>query len=94
VRRVVEGVIDIHEYAANHPDQVAKYYIDTYHPPGIKLADLTALLGQLTYHHHPAGEALIEEIKLSYDDMKLIKVIRPHVNSEKLAREVSANVFV
>jgi NitT/TauT family transport system substrate-binding protein len=94
VRRVVEGVIDIHEYAANHPDQVAKYYIDTYHPPGIKLADLTALLGQLTYHHHPAGEALIEEIKLSYDDMKLIKVVRPHVNSEKLAREVSANVFV
>jgi hypothetical protein len=26
--------------------------------------------------------------------MKLIHVIRPHVNSEKLAREVSAHVWV
>ena len=41
LRRLAEANIEVHEYTANHPDEVAKWYLDALKPPGLSLEDLT-----------------------------------------------------
>jgi NitT/TauT family transport system substrate-binding protein len=91
-RRVVEAIIETHEFVANHPTEVAKYYKEKYNPP-VSLEVLTELLGVLAYHHHPAGAALEKEIAEEIEDLKLIKVFRANANAQALAQKFSHNVF-
>ncbi len=92
VRHVVEAIIETHEFVANHPAGVAKYYKDKYNPP-VSLEVLTELLSVLAYHHHPAGAALEKEIAEEIEDLKLIKVFRANANAQALAKKFSYNVF-
>lgn len=93
VQGVVEAIAEIHDYTADHPDEVAAFYIATYRPK-ITQTDLTEVLAEMTYHHHPVGEPLIKEIRDSIDDMKLVNVISAQVDSDELARSITANVLV
>ena len=34
LRRLAEANIEVHEYTANHPDEVAKWYLDALKPRG------------------------------------------------------------
>jgi len=92
VRRVAAANIEIHEYAANHPDEVAQYYFDNF-KPNIALDDLTKDLGSLVYHDHPIGNDLIEQIRLAIEDLKLIKVIDPDTDATKLANRITTNLL-
>ena len=51
------------------------------------------LLGQLAYHHHPAGPALEHEIAEEIEDLKLINVFRANADSKALAKKFTFNVF-
>jgi len=92
VRRLAEATLEIHEYTANHPDEVAQYYFDTYKPK-IPLADLTEDLASMVYHNHPIGEALIKNVKASIEDLQLIKVISADTNADELARQFTDNIL-
>jgi NitT/TauT family transport system substrate-binding protein len=92
VRRLAEATLEVHEYTANHPDEVAKYYVDAY-KPFIAQDELTKNLSDIAYHNHPVGPALIRDIKLSIDDLKLIKVISKDADSDDLARQFSDNIL-
>ena len=39
LRRLAEANIEIHEYTANHPDEVAKWYFENLKPAGLTEAD-------------------------------------------------------
>ncbi|NEU98331.1 ABC transporter substrate-binding protein [Bradyrhizobium uaiense] len=92
VRSVVEAILEAHEYVADHPAEVAKFYEDTYKPP-VPEERLAELLGQLAYHHHPAGEALEREIVEQIEDLKLIKVFKQNVDARAWAKKRTYNVF-
>ena len=92
VRRLAEATIEIHEYTANHPDEVAKYYFEAYKPQ-ISLADLTDDLSGIVYHNHPVGKALVQQVKDSLDDLKLIKVISSDANTAELADQFTDNIL-
>jgi NitT/TauT family transport system substrate-binding protein len=92
VRAVVEAIIETHEFVAEHPGEVAKFYKEKYNPP-VSEETLKELLGVLGYHHHPAGEALEKEVAEEIDDLKLIKVFRANADSKALAKKFSYNVF-
>jgi NitT/TauT family transport system substrate-binding protein len=92
VRATVEAIIETHEVVAKDPAAVAKFYKDTYKPP-VSEAMLVDLLGQLAYHHHPAGPALQREIAEEIDDLKLIGVFPSNADSQALARKFTFNVF-
>ena len=92
VRRLAEASLEVHEYAANHPDEVAKYYFDTY-KPHISLADLTEDLSSMVYHNHPIGQPLIQNVKDSLDDLKLIKVIPADADTNELAHQFTDNIL-
>jgi NitT/TauT family transport system substrate-binding protein len=92
VRRVAAANLEVHEYTANHPDEVAKHYFDTL-KPSISLQDLTDDLASIAYHDHPVGDALVEQIRIAIEDMKLIKVIDSDTDASTLAHRVAVNVL-
>jgi NitT/TauT family transport system substrate-binding protein len=92
VRATVEAIIETHEVVAKDPDAVAKFYKDTYKPP-VSEETLAQLLGQLAYHHHPAGPVLENEIAEEIEDLKLIGVFRAGADSKALAKKFTFNVF-
>ena len=92
VRATVTAIIETHEVVAKDPASVAKFYKDTYKPP-VSEEVLADLLGQLAFHHHPAGPALEQEIAEELEDLKLIKVIRANADSKALAKKFTFNVF-
>jgi NitT/TauT family transport system substrate-binding protein len=92
VRRVAAANLEIHEYAANHPDEVARWYADNL-PQSLPYTDLKDDLGSLTYHNHPIGDALVEQIRLSLDDLKLVKIIDEDTDSAALSKRISVNVL-
>ena len=88
----MEAIIETHEIVAKDPAAVAKFYKDTYKPP-VSEETLADLLGQLAYHHHPAGPALEREIAEEIEDLKLINVFRTNADARVLAKKFPFNVF-
>jgi len=93
LRRLAEGNIEVHEYTAAHPDEVAKWYAETLKPAGLTEADLTEILGALVYHNHPVGEALIDQIRIAAEDLKFVKVLDPTTDPKELAERVTVNIL-
>jgi len=60
LRRLAEANIEVHEYAAKHPDEVAKWRLDTLKPAGLSQQDLTEILASLVDHDHPIGQPLVD----------------------------------
>jgi len=93
LRRLAEANIEVHEYTANHPDEVAKWYLDNLKPPGLTLADLTEILGTLVYHDHPIGQPLVDQIRITAEDLKLVKVLAPTTDPKAFAERVTVNLL-
>jgi NitT/TauT family transport system substrate-binding protein len=92
VRRVAAANLEIHEYTANHPDEVAAWYAKNL-PQSLPLPELTADLGSLVYHNHPIGDALIEQIRLAAEDLKLVHVLDADTDPVEFSRRVAINVL-
>jgi NitT/TauT family transport system substrate-binding protein len=92
VRRVATANLKIHDYTAEHPDEVAAWYAKNL-PQSLDLPQLTADLASLPYHNHPIGEALIEQIRLSAEDLKLVKVLDADTDPVEFSRRVAVNVL-
>ena len=93
LRRLAEANIEVHEYTANHPDEVAQWYFDNLKPPGLSVADLTEILGTLVYHDHPIGQALVDQIRITSEDLKLVKVLDPTTDPKAFAKRVTVNLL-
>jgi NitT/TauT family transport system substrate-binding protein len=93
LRRLAEANIEVHEYTANHPDEVAQWYFDTLKPAGLSAQDLTEILGSLVYHDHPIGQALIDQIRITAEDLKLVKVLEPTTDPKAFAERVTVNLL-
>jgi hypothetical protein len=72
---------------------VAQDYFNNF-KPGVSVPELVEMLSALPYTHHPIGEPLKAELVKSIDDLKLVKVFKPTVDSNKLAARISANILV
>ncbi|MGJ4856476.1 ABC transporter substrate-binding protein [Labrys sp. La1] len=93
LRRLAEANIEIHEYTANHPDEVAQWYFETLKPAGLTTAQLTEILGTLVYHNHPIGQPLIDQIRLAAEDLKLVKVLDPTTDPKEFAERITINLL-
>jgi NitT/TauT family transport system substrate-binding protein len=93
LRRLAEANIEVHEYTANHPDEVAKWYLDTLKPAGLSQQDLTEILGTLVYHDHPIGQPLIDQIRITAEDLKLVKVLESSTDPKEFAERVTVNLL-
>jgi NitT/TauT family transport system substrate-binding protein len=93
LRRLAEANIEVHEYTANHPDEVAQWYFDALKPAGLSVADLTEILGTLVYHDHPIGQALVDQIRITSEDLKLVKVLDPTTDPKAFAERITVNLL-
>ncbi|TBW39482.1 ABC transporter substrate-binding protein [Siculibacillus lacustris] len=93
LRRLAEGNIEVHEYTAAHPDEVAAWYLENLKPAGLDLKSLTEVIGHLVTHNHPIGPDLVEQIRLGAEDLKLVKVLEPGTDPAKLAAQVTLNLL-
>ena len=93
IRRLAEANIEVHEYTANHPDEVARWYAETLKPAGLTEKDLAEILGSLVYHDHPIGPPLVEQIRLTAEDLKLVKVLEPSTDPKAFAERITVNLL-
>ncbi|GGC77562.1 ABC transporter substrate-binding protein [Chelatococcus reniformis] len=93
VRRLAEANIELHEYTANHPDEVARWYFETLKPADLTQAELTEILGTLVYHNHPIGQPLVDQIQKSAEDLKLVKVLEATTDPKAFAERVTVNLL-
>ena len=93
IRRLAEANIELHEYTAAHPDEVAKWYAESLKPPGLTEADLTEILGALVYHNHPVGQPLVDQVRIGAEDLKLVKVLDPETDPKAFAERVTVNIL-
>ena len=93
LRRLAEANIEVHEYTANHPDEVAKWYFDNLKPAGLSVDDLTTILGSLVYHDHPIGQALVDQIRIGAEELKLVKVLEDSTDPKAFAERVTVNLL-
>ncbi|MDR3467885.1 MAG: ABC transporter substrate-binding protein [Xanthobacteraceae bacterium] len=93
LRRLAEANIEVHDYTGNHPDEVAKWYFDNLKPAGLTEAELTEILGSFTYHNHPIGQPLVDQIRKTSEDLKLVKVLDPTTNPKAFAERITVNLL-
>lgn len=92
IRRLAEADIEIHEYAAAHPDEVAKWFVDNLNP-GFPFEDIRDQIASWVLHNHPVGKDLIGQVKLAGEDLALIKVLDPGTDPAELASRVTVDIL-
>lgn len=92
VRRLAEANIEIHEYAAKNPGEVAKWFVDNLNP-GFPVEDLEEQIASWTLHVHPVSTELRDQVKRAADDLALIKVLDPTTNTSDFAKRVTADIL-
>jgi NitT/TauT family transport system substrate-binding protein len=93
LRRLTEANIEVHEYAANHPGEVPKWYAENLKPAVLTEADLAEILGAPVYHNHPVGLALVDQIRIGAEDLKLVKVLDPDTDPKAFAERVTVDIL-
>ncbi|MDR3375348.1 MAG: ABC transporter substrate-binding protein [Ancalomicrobiaceae bacterium] len=93
IRRLAEGNIEVHEYTAAHPDEVATWYLENLKPAGLDLASLTEIIGHLVTHNHPIGKELVEQVRLGAEDLKFVNVLDKTTDPREFAERVTENIL-
>jgi hypothetical protein len=55
--------------------------------------DLAEILGSLVYHDHPIGPALVDQIRITAEDLKLVKVLELTTDPKAFAERVTVNLL-
>ncbi len=92
VRRLAEANIEIHEYAASHPEEVAQWFIDNLNP-GFPLEDIHDNIASWDLHNHPVGAELQRQVEWAANDLALIKVLDPTTVTSELADRVTVDIL-
>jgi NitT/TauT family transport system substrate-binding protein len=88
---LTRSILEAGDLVSRNPTDAATVYA-SYGGRG-RLDDLAAMLRSHTHHHHPVGTALKKEISLYTDELKLVHVIKPSVDSTRFAERIFADVL-
>jgi NitT/TauT family transport system substrate-binding protein len=86
------ALLDAAEYAAQNPAEAAATYAP-FAAGKVPTDDLVALAKYHTHHHHPVGGDLKRELALYADELKLVGIFKPSMNTAKYAERIYADVL-
>ena len=90
VAALTKAVCDAAVHVAADPDDAAEIF--SKYTPKVSVADLATMLRSHTHGHHPAGEALRQEVVKITSDLKRASIIKPGTDPVKLANRVVVDV--
>jgi NitT/TauT family transport system substrate-binding protein len=93
LRRLAQANIEVHDYVAGHVEEAAKWYLDALKPAGLTLAELTEILGSFVLHNHPIGQPLVDQIRKTSEDLKLVKVLDSTTDPKAFAERITVNIL-
>jgi NitT/TauT family transport system substrate-binding protein len=85
------ALLESQEWVATHPDEAGEIF--SAYTPGVKAAELAAMLRTHTHHHHPTGAALQSEIAAYVEEMKGVSVIKPSTDPVRFASRICVDVL-
>ena len=88
---VVRSIVQASEYVAENPNEAAKIYAK--YSPKVPVEDLRALLTSLTYHNHPTGKPLRDEVEFFARDFHTAGVLKKSTDPVRLANHVTFDVL-
>lgn len=92
VASIVLALVDAAEYAAHNPREAAETFLP-YAAGKVSIEDLTTLVGYHAHHHHPLGDELKRQLALYADELKLVSVFKPSLDTARYADRVYADVL-
>ena len=87
---VVRALAQASQYVADNPHEAARIYAK--YTPQLAVADLQRLLTELTFHHHPSGGHLREEVQAFAADFLAAGILKPTTDPAQFARHVTWDV--
>lgn len=88
---LTRSILEAGDLVSRNPTDAAAVYA-LYGGRG-PLDDLAAMLRSHTHHLHPVGAALKKQISVYTDELKLVHVIKPGVDSARFAERIFADVL-
>ena len=86
------ALLEAAEYAAQNPVEAAATYTP-FAAGKVPQEDLVALTKYHTHHHHPVSADLKKELALYADELKLVSVFKPSLDTAKYADRITADVL-
>ena len=86
------ALLDAAEFAARNPAEAAATYVP-FTAGKVPLEDLVALAKYHTHHHHPIGADLKKELALYAEELKLVSIFKPSLDTAKYAERIYADVL-
>ncbi len=91
-RALTQALLDAAMFTSQNPEKAAASF-QPYAPKTATPEDLQAMVRYHTHHHHPVGDALKQELKAYADDLKLVSVFKPGIDTTKFAERIYVDVF-
>jgi NitT/TauT family transport system substrate-binding protein len=89
-RALTAALSEAQDWVHARPDDAAEVFAPYAKAP---IPALAAMLRSHTHDHHPAGSALRLELAAYIDDLKLVKVMRPRTDPQRLSERIVADLL-
>lgn len=91
VAAVVRSLAQASNFVADNPNEAARIYAK--YTPKVTVDELQALLADLTYKHHPTGNALRSEVELFAREFREAGILKRGTDPARFASHVSLDVL-
>jgi NitT/TauT family transport system substrate-binding protein len=91
VAGVARAIVQASDWVADNPNESAKLFAR--YAPKISVEDLQALLGTLTHHNHPTGQALRDTVTYYANDFRVLNVLKATTDPKRFADHVVVDVL-
>lgn len=89
---IARALVDAAAFTHQNPAEAAATYLP-FAAGRVTLADLTALAKYHTHHNHPTGDVLRQQLATYAEELKLVGVFKPTINTAKYSERIYANVL-
>lgn len=90
-RAVTGALLETQDWVHANPDEAAEIFLT--HARGTSAAQLAAMLRSHTHGDHPHNHVLRDQLAAYIEELKLVRVIRPNTNPQRLADRIYADVL-